>query len=167
MIFIILGTQKFQFNRLLKKVDELIKLNLIKEEVYAQVGYSDYKPVYYSYTKFLDQKIFCEYIDNSSLIITHGGTGAIISALKRNKKIVAIPRLSRYQEHVDDHQVEIINEFYALNYLEKVDNMEELHSKLVLTKNKEFSAYQSNTNNILDMINLYIDKTFLEKRRVD
>ena len=36
MIFITLGSQKFQFNRLLKKVDDLIESGVIKEEVFAQ-----------------------------------------------------------------------------------------------------------------------------------
>ena len=44
MIFITLGSQKFQFNRLLKAVDELVAAGKIKDEVFAQIGYSDYKP---------------------------------------------------------------------------------------------------------------------------
>ena len=44
MIFVVLGTQKFQCNRLLKTVDELVGNGTIKEEVFAQKGYIDYKP---------------------------------------------------------------------------------------------------------------------------
>ena len=40
MIFITLGSQKFQFNRLLKTVDELVERGIIKEEVFAQIGFS-------------------------------------------------------------------------------------------------------------------------------
>ena len=49
MIFITLGSQKFQFNRLLKKVDELIENGTINEEVFAQIGASDYKPQHFSW----------------------------------------------------------------------------------------------------------------------
>lgn len=42
MIFITLGSQKFQFNRLLKALDDLVEEGAIQEEVFAQIGYSDY-----------------------------------------------------------------------------------------------------------------------------
>ena len=51
MIFITLGSQKFQFNRLLEEVDKLIEQGIITEEVFAQIGYSDYKPKNYKYNK--------------------------------------------------------------------------------------------------------------------
>lgn len=54
-IFITLGSQKFQFNRLLKAVDELCERGTIEaEDVFAQIGYSDYLPKNFSYKKFLD-----------------------------------------------------------------------------------------------------------------
>ena len=58
MIFITLGSQKFQFNRLLKAVDELVAAGKIKDEVFAQIGYSDYKPTNYKYEQFLDREKF-------------------------------------------------------------------------------------------------------------
>ena len=49
-IFITLGSQKFQFNRLLKAVDELCEKGTIDaEDVFAQIGYSDYIPKNFSY----------------------------------------------------------------------------------------------------------------------
>ena len=48
MIFITLGSQKFQFNRLLKEIDRLIETGVIKDEVFAQIGYSDYQPKHFS-----------------------------------------------------------------------------------------------------------------------
>lgn len=54
MIFVTLGSQKFQFNRLLQKIDELVKEEAIKEEIFAQIGYSDYKPENYQYKDFLN-----------------------------------------------------------------------------------------------------------------
>ena len=113
MIFITLGSQKFQFNRLLKAVDEL---NL-KEEIFAQIGYSDYIPKNFKYKRFMDRNEFSSYINKSDVIITHGGTGAIMGALKKGKKVIAVPRLSEYGEHVDDHQLQIIEEFKELNLL--------------------------------------------------
>ena len=56
MIFVTLGSQKFQFNRLLKAIDGLE----VEEEIFAQIGYSDYIPVNYSYKTFLDRNEFNE-----------------------------------------------------------------------------------------------------------
>ena len=58
MIFITLGSQKFQFNRLLKAIDKLVEQGKIKEEVFAQIGYSDYQPINYNYKQFLDRDEF-------------------------------------------------------------------------------------------------------------
>lgn len=82
MIFITLGSQKFQFNRLLKAVDKLYT----NEEIMAQIGYSDYLPKNYKYKKFLDRDEFSYYMKKADIVITHGGTGAIMGALKRKKK---------------------------------------------------------------------------------
>lgn len=56
-IFITLGSQKFQFNRLLRAVDELCEKGTVDaEDVFAQIGYSDYLPKNFSYKKFLDSQ---------------------------------------------------------------------------------------------------------------
>ena len=116
MIFITLGSQKFQFNRLLKSVDELIEGGL-DEEVFAQIGYSNYKPKNYKYKEFLDREEFSEVINCSDIVITHGGTGAIIGAVKKRKKVIAVPRLAKYGEHVDDHQLQLVSQFRELDLI--------------------------------------------------
>ena len=110
MIFVTLGSQKFQFNRLLIAIDELIERKVINEEVYAQTGYSDYKPKFYKYKYFMDRDEFADYETKANIVITHGGTGAIIGAVKKGKKVIAVPRLKKYGEHVDDHQVQIVEQ---------------------------------------------------------
>ena len=86
MIFITLGSQKFQFNRLLKAIDKLIEQGKIKEEVFAQIGYSDYQPINYNYKQFLDRDEFASMEGRADIVITHGGTGAIIGAVKKRKE---------------------------------------------------------------------------------
>jgi UDP-N-acetylglucosamine transferase subunit ALG13 len=52
-----------------------------------------------------------------SLIISHGGTGALGAALKLGKKVVAVPRLVKYQEHIDGHQIQVFNKLEEQQYL--------------------------------------------------
>ena len=90
MIFITLGSQKFQFNRLLKAIDKLVEQGKIKEEVFAQIGYSDYQPINYNYKQFLDRDEFAAMEGKADIVITHGGTGAIIGAVKKGKKVTVL-----------------------------------------------------------------------------
>ena len=111
MIFVVLGTQKFQLNRLLQKLDDYVEQGLIKDEVYAQIGNSTYKPRNYSYKEFFDKKEFDETIGKSDVVIAHSGVGTIITAIHAQKPVVVFPRLAKYKEHVDDHQLEIAKAF--------------------------------------------------------
>ncbi|EDP10482.1 PssE/Cps14G family polysaccharide biosynthesis glycosyltransferase [Amedibacillus dolichus] len=160
MIFITLGSQKFQFNRVLIKIDELVEKGLLKEQVFAQIGYSDYKPKFYEYKDFLDREDFFKKMELSNIVITHGGTGAIIGALKKEKKVIAIPRLAKYGEHVDDHQIQIINEFESLNLIEPVYNIDKLSDAINSILTRKYATYKSNTTNIINDI-----KKFLEEIR--
>ena len=155
MIFITLGSQKFQFNRLIKTVDELVGEGKIKEEVFAQIGYSDYQPVNYKYKRFLDRDEFSNMEEKADVLITHGGTGAIVGAVKKGKKVIAVPRLAKYGEHVDDHQIQIIGQFKELNLIYSCEDMD-LEKALEIVKKTEYKAYRSNTNRIIDSLEEFI-----------
>lgn len=156
MIFITLGTQKFQFNRLLKAVDELIENKAINDSIFAQIGYSDYKPKNYEYIDFLDREAFSKTLKKADLVISHGGTGAIISSLKNGKKVIAVPRLAKYYEHVDNHQLQLVEQFVESNLIYKCDNCLDLGQMIEKAKNHTFNRYVSNTKNIINRIDEYI-----------
>lgn len=157
MIFVTVGSQKFQFNRLLIEIDKLIENKIITENVFAQIGVSDYKPKNYEYTDFTTQDEFSKRIDESDLIITHGGTGVIVNALKKNKKVIAIPRLSKYGEHVDDHQIQLINEFKEMNFIEAVYEIDDMKDALNNVKKNKYSQYISNTQQIIQSIQEFLE----------
>lgn len=157
MIFITLGSQKFQFNRLLQAVDELIDKGVIEEEVFAQIGYSDYKPNNYAYKEFLDRDEFAAQEGKCEILITHGGTGAIIGAVKKGKKVIAVPRLAQYGEHVDDHQLQLIAQFKNQNLICGLNDCSELEDGLKYVKEHEFNTYQSNTKRIIESIDRFIE----------
>lgn len=157
MIFVTLGSQMFQFNRLLEKLDELVEKDIITEEIFAQIGASDYIPKHFKYTKFLDREQFSHKMDLCSTVITHGGTGVIITAVKKGKKVIALPRLARYGEHVDDHQLQLLHQFDDLGIICACYDMEMLGESYVQLNKLEFKPYISNTQVIINSI-----ETFLE-----
>ena len=158
MIFITLGSQKFQFNRLLKVVDNLVEEGIIKNYVFAQSGYSDYEPKNYKFKKFLDREEFSEWEAKADIVISHGGTGAIIGAVKKGKKVIAVPRLAKYGEHVDDHQLQLIAQFRQQNLICGLDDCTEIKEALEFVNKHEFDSYQSNTYAYIDSIEKFIEE---------
>lgn len=156
MIFLTLGSQKFQFNRLLKSVDELIEKEIITETVFAQIGYSDYKPLHYEYQNFINTTQFLNVIDKSDIVICHGGTGIIITSIKRGKKVIAVPRLSEFGEHIDDHQIQLIKEFNNQNLICGLDSCEELAKGIDFVRHQTFKKYKSNTIAFINSIEEFL-----------
>lgn len=157
MIFITVGSQKFQFNRLLKAVDEQVANKKITDDVFAQTGASDYIPRNYSYVPFLNRDEFVEMTKKADIVITHGGTGAIIGAVKKRKKVIAVPRLAKYGEHVDDHQLQLIEQFKDLGLICECENCNDLWSIIEKIKTMEFNEYHSSTSMIIRCIEQFIE----------
>lgn len=157
MIFVTLGSQKFQFNRLLIEIDRLVEEGKITEEVFAQTGHSDYKPANYTYKNFLDRDEFDNIMSKCDIVITHGGTGAIIGSVKQGKKVIASPRLAKYGEHVDDHQLQIINQFQKMSFIIGVYEFGELENIIKKVDSMKFSKYKSNTSKIINSIEKFIE----------
>ena len=157
MVLITLGTQDKPFNRLLEEVDKQIELGNIKDEVIVQAGFTKYTSKNMKIFDLVDREKFGELINNCDLLITHGGVGSILTGLKNKKKVIAVPRLSKYGEHVNDHQVQIIERFsemgYILKYLED-DNLGDILKKVDKFKPKK---YVSNTNNLIKVIEDFIN----------
>lgn len=88
---------------------------VIDEEVIVQAGYTKYFSDKMKIFDLISQEDFVLYMNRADLIITHGGVGSIITALKMNKKIIAVPRLAKYGEHINDHQLQIVKCFEKKN----------------------------------------------------
>ena len=152
MIFVTLGSQKFQFDRLLRAIDEL----KTEEKIFAQTGFSDYIPENYEYKPFIDQAEYDRIMEEADIVITHGGTGAIIGAVKKGKKVIAVPRLKKFGEHVDDHQLQLVHEFAKMDLIYACDDMD-LEKALNVVRDKKYKGYQSNTKVIIESIEEFIN----------
>lgn len=156
MIFVTLGSQKFPFDRLLKELDRLIEAGVITQPVFAQTGYSTYTPSHFAFEPFLDRDSFCAKMQEADTVITHAGTGAIIGAVKAGKKVIAVPRLSQYGEHVDDHQLQIIDQFNEMNLILGLRDVAQLEEAVGELPNRQFNSYESNTHRIIADIETFL-----------
>lgn len=166
MIFITTGSRSFQFNRLLKAVDVAISEGKIKDSVFAQIGSSDYQIQNYEYIQFLNQSTFNTYIEKCDIVLTHGGTGVIVNAIKLGKRVVAVPRLSEYEEAVDDHQLQLVEEFDKLGMITPCFECtsDGIAKAIEDVKNKEIKIYESNTENIINSIDAMIQSKILKNK---
>ena len=157
MILVTLGTQDKNFSRLLDAVQKQIDDGNIKEEVIVQAGCTKYESKDMKIFDLLDQEEFKRLISECDLLITHGGVGSILTGLKNNKKVIAAARLSKYKEHMNDHQLQIIEKFSKSGYILELKDFDKLDE--VIEKSKKFKPkkYQSNTENMIKLIENYID----------
>lgn len=160
MIYVAVGTQKFQFNRLLRMVDELVKEGVIKEEVFAQIGHSDYQPQCYRYKDFLEKDEFENYVRTCNLLITHSGVATIVAGLKNEKPVIVVPRLERYGEHVDDHQIQIADSFSKQKYVILCDEESTLEECINKSFDFKFTKYVSRRDYIIQTVKEYLHNCF-------
>lgn len=117
MIFVTVGSRNYPFDRLFKKIDELYEEGTLKEEMFAQIGTSTYKPKHYAYKDFISQEEFLAKINEADIVVSHGASGSIMKALNAGKKVIAVTRLEKYGEHINDHQIQNNTAFGSNGYV--------------------------------------------------
>lgn len=105
MIFVTVGTHEQPFNRLITCIDELKKDGVIQEDVIIQTGYSTYEPKYCTWEKLFSYQEMVKMVAEARIVITHGGPSSFIMPLQIGKTPIVVPRQKKYNEHVNDHQV--------------------------------------------------------------
>ncbi len=158
MILVLLGTQHNEFTRLIREVEDCIDNKIIKEQVIVQAGFTKYKSDKMEIFDMISKEELDKYTSKANLIITHGGVGSIIMALEKRKKVIAVPRLHEYGEHVNNHQRQIIKVFSEKNYLIGIQNVEDLPEALKEAENFEPTEYKNNNMKMINIIEDFIEK---------
>ena len=157
MILVILGTQDKEFPRLLEAVDREIEKGNIKDKVVVQAGQTKYESKNMEIFDLVSAPEFDKLLDKADIVITHGGAGTLLSAIKKGKRIIAVPRLSKYKEHHNDHQKQIVGEFAKEGYILELDDMNDLGKMIKEVKKFKPKKFVSNTNNMIKLIENYIE----------
>ena len=157
MILVLLGTQNNSFHRLLEEVQKNIDNGNIKEEVVAQKGYTKFESKDMTLYNKIPTDEVKKLIDKADLVITHGGVGSIITSITKEKKVIAVPRLKKYNEHVNDHQLDIIDSFNEMGYIIGIHDVSELGDAIKKAKEFQPKKYIQNTGNIIKIVEDFID----------
>ncbi len=157
MILVTLGTQDKSFKRLLDAVQREIDKGNIKERVVVQAGYTEYESKDMEILDFVDREKFDELINECDILITHAGVGSILTGLNKMKVVIAAARLSKYKEHINDHQIQIVEKFDRLGYIIPLKDFNRLDKVLAKARKFKPKKYVSNTENIIKHLEDFID----------
>ena len=158
MIFVTLGTQDKPFNRLLEAIDREIDNGNIKGEVVVQAGCTKYESKNMKIFDLIPMDDFDKLMGECDYLITHGGVGSIVGGLNKDKKVIAVPRLEKYGEHVNDHQLQIIENFDKMGYIIGCVDLDKLGDKIKEIKKFKPNKYKSNRDNMVKLVCDLIDK---------
>lgn len=149
MIYVTVGTHEQPFNRLIRCVDELKGNGIIEEEVIIQSGFSDYEIQHCKHKDLFDQNDVLANYEAARLIIMHGGPSSIIQALQAGKVPIVVPRQKKFDEHINDHQLEFcraVSKRY--NNIILVEDIAELENAIVdydkLVGQRKASGFNNN-----------------------
>lgn len=157
MILVLLGTQNNSFLRLLEAIELNIASGVIKDEVIVQAGFTKFKSKKMKIFKFIGEKELSNLQDRADMIITHGGVGSIVSSLKKGKKVLVVPRLKKYGEHVNNHQLQIARRFGQDGYVKYVINLKNLGKTIESMSWFNPRNYQNNESNVLYLVDQFIE----------
>ena len=158
MVLVMLGTQNNDFSRLLKEIDNLIDKNIIKGEVVVQAGYTKYESENMKIFDLIQKDKLLSLQQKADLIITHGGVGSIISSIEKGKKVIAVPRKHEYQEHVNNHQEEIVHTFNEKGYIIGIEDVKDLENAIIRATDFIPKKYIHDNTRMLKIIEDFIEK---------
>ena len=157
MILVMLGTQNNSFHRLLEEIDELVKKGIINDEIIVQAGYTKYNSKNMKILGLMSKEELEKYQEKADLIITHGGVGSIISSIEKGKKVIAVPRLHEYQEHVNNHQIEIVEKYSNENLIIGCKQVSDLEKAIKKVKKFTPKKFERSNSKMLEIIERFID----------
>ena len=161
MIFLTVGTS-FPFDRLVRAVDDLVAQGRVAPDLFAQVGRGGYRPRNFASVETLDKKKFDEYFDQAAAVIAHAGMGTITMALERNRPLLVMPRLRRYRELVNDHQLATARRFAQLGHVLAAYEITELPAKIDLLHTFQPAPRASQAGKVAERIGIFLQHCLAE-----
>ncbi len=163
-IFVTVGSRNYQFNRLFIKLDELYEQGVLQGEMFAQTGTSTYTPKHYQWQNFISQEEFMAHIKWADIVVSHGASGSIMKALNEKKKVIAVTRLEKYNEHINDHQIQNNEAFSSNGYVLMADleltDLDECFKKMFEGKDGLIPWENKDPQAIVKMIDKFIEENF-------
>lgn len=104
-VLVTLGTiRPYRFDRL---VDRIVDIIYPDDQVVWQLGDTERDELPGESHRMLDNDALLREAQQADVVITHSGVGTILELLEHGVSPVVVPRRSEWNEHVDNHQLQI------------------------------------------------------------
>jgi UDP-N-acetylglucosamine transferase subunit ALG13 len=147
VIFVTVGTD-MAFNRLVRTVDEWAVASG-RQDVFAQIGETDWQPAHIAWSKFLQPPEFARRFAEADVVVAHAGMGTILSALQWEKPILVMPRRASMGEQRNEHQLATARHLSELGKINVAMDENELRAMLdglgQLRPREKIGAYASDS----------------------
>ena len=143
MTFVTVGNMRRSFIRLLEAVSSIIIK--LPQPVIIQYGHTPFSCSGCTAVQFMDMDEFSRTLESAELLIMHAGGGSVIQAVRAGKVPVVVPRLLKYNEHIDDHQIELARTLGQTNKVVSAENTDDLERAILeaLTRQKNRESFSS------------------------
>ena len=162
MIFLTVGTL-YPFDRLVTTVDDLVDRGVIDEQVFAQIGIGAKSPGNIDWVEKLDKDMFDDIACECTCMISHAGMGSILEGLKNSKPMLVMPRLSKYNEIINDHQVPTAEKFEELGHVLAAYDTNQIKQKYPLLRNFVPKLRQASIDGVIERISAFLQETSKER----
>lgn len=128
------------FDRLSRAIVAAKRMGAIPEDVVLQTGIgSDVAAAGEPGLRIVETLPFDEIkalLDRAALVLCHGGTGSLVTALRAGCRVIAMPREFARGEHYDDHQSEIVEAFAARGLIEPLRDEADLPAAIARARDR-------------------------------
>lgn len=149
-LFVSLGTHPQSFTRLLNEINRLNETKRIKGNVFIQAGYTPFPSSQKNTVDFLPIPEFEKKIQECDVFITHAGEGNIGTALKFRKPLIVVPRRVEFNEHTNDHQLEMARATHENGFGIVVHEITQLEEAIMHATNIKQKPLHGYINQILE-----------------
>ena len=153
MIFVALGTQDKSFKRLLEIAEQLNT----NDRIVCQTGYTKYNSDKLEMHEYFDMGEYVERIKEADVVLCHGGVGTMLNCLSLNKKIIVVPRLKKYDEHQNDHQLQVARIFNEKGHVLLYEEGDDINDLYLKAKDFKPKPFVSNNANFVSKLKDYLD----------
>lgn len=165
MIFVTVGNATQGFRRLLDAVDALVRNGFFEREpIFLQTGNNrNFQSNLYQYKPFLAIEEFQDRVEKADIIISHGGCGTLLNAIRYKKVPVVMPRRKQYGEHINDHQMQLVQALASEGRVVPAYEPEDLPAAIAEARRRNAQPVPPPPSQMLDLVAKAIEELMRRK----
>ena len=140
------------FDRLVNSIAELARDGTITERIIIQTGVGGIVPEGLDVVESLPFDQVQSLLHEAAIVVCHGGTGSLITALREGCQVIAMPRLAALGEHYDDHQAEITSAFANRELVQVANTVDELRSAILKARTRKAVVATSDPQALIEFL---------------